>query len=171
MRKCMWRLAESSSGFQIGTESTANPARRARLRPRGSHGKGTSLSSTWISARAAQDGNAVAAVREQQGPLLAPALRPQQARAHRRGDREAPEGRVVSPSKRSLRACQRIAALGTMLATLGACNFEVPPTGPKMEHPNGLRLTLPEGYRATSAPQGFVVEPQGGNSGRRFPSP
>jgi hypothetical protein len=80
-----------------------------------------------------------------------------------------PEGRAVSRSKGALRAGQRVAALGTMLATLGGCHFEVPPTGPKMEHPNGLRLTLPQGYRATPTPQGFVVEPQDGNSSRRFP--
>jgi hypothetical protein len=70
---------------------------------------------------------------------------------------------------RALRSCQRIAALGAILATLGACNSEAPPTGHKMEHPSGLRLTLPEGYRATTTPHGFVVEPQGGNSNRRFP--
>jgi hypothetical protein len=100
--------------------------------------------------------------------VAAPSLRRQQSRAHRRGGRDDPEGRAASRSKRSLGACQRIAALGTMLATLGACYFEEPPTGPVMEHRNGLRLRLPEGYRATPTPQGFVVEPQDGNSSRRF---
>src|SRR5262245_63452340 len=60
-----------------------------------------------------------------------------------------------------------VTALAAMIAALGACDSQIPPpTGPEARHPNGLRLTLPEGYRATPTRQGFIVEPV---NVRRYP--
>ena len=52
-------------------------------------------------------------------------------------------------------------------AGFGARDSKVPqPAGPEVQHPNGLRLTLPEGYRATRTHLGVVVEPAEGQRRR-----